>query len=289
MTIREGNNTRSQGTPIDEEHEAVITTPYFNDGGVQRQLGDVPLPVDIGGQINVQNLTVAFDSVQSTLNIPPGPLGANATFTGSWEDVTEFACISAAYITDQNSAVNGAKLQWSTDGVNVDFEMAGTVPANIGGASIVPVLAKYIRIVYTNGPVAQTVLRAEVTFHFGTMPPPISAIGTPATDLSIAQNVHAFLAGKKVSGLWDYIALNDVNGLRVSQDDFARILKFEPQAGEEIRRDETLTDDYHGVAPDGSATSSAVWKVTRFYKTAGLITRVRYRTGVAWDSRTAGW
>lgn len=71
--------------------------------------------------------------------------------------------------------------------------------------------------------------------------------------------------------------------------DFKRLLKFEPVAGEEIRRDETLTDDYHGAAPDGTATSVASWKVCRFYKTLGKIVRVRYRTDVVWDDRTVGW
>lgn len=70
---------------------------------------------------------------------------------------------------------------------------------------------------------------------------------------------------------------------------FARVLKFEPSVGEEIRREETLTDDYHGAAPDGSNTAGTVWDVVRFYKTATLITRVRFRTGVAWDSRATGW
>lgn len=70
---------------------------------------------------------------------------------------------------------------------------------------------------------------------------------------------------------------------------FARLLKFEPQVGEEVRRAETTTDDYHGAAPDGSATNEAVWNVVRFYKTAGAVTRVRYREGVVWDDRTAGW
>lgn len=72
--------------------------------------------------------------------------------------------------------------------------------------------------------------------------------------------------------------------------DFKRLLKFEPMAGEEIRRDEQTTDDYHGAAPDGTLTSAASWKVCRFYKDASNnITRVRYRTGVVWDNRTAGW
>lgn len=111
------------------------------------------------------------------------------------------------------------------------------------------------------------------------------------TDKSLAQLVRAVLVAKKPNG--DYVNISaNAQGrllLSVTADDFTRILKFEPIVGEEIRRDETLTDDYHGVAPDGSLTSAAVWSVARFYKTAGLITRVRYRTGVVWDNRTAGW
>lgn len=66
---------------------------------------------------------------------------------------------------------------------------------------------------------------------------------------------------------------------------FQRILKFEPLVGEEIRRDETTTDDYHGVNTDGTATSATTWRVVRFYKTNGLIVRVRYKTGISWDNR----
>lgn len=73
-------------------------------------------------------------------------------------------------------------------------------------------------------------------------------------------------------------------------DIFTRVLKFEPVVGEEIRREETVTDDYHGVATDSDPTSSPTWKVVRFYKDAsGNVVRVRYRTGVVWDNRTAGW
>ena len=74
------------------------------------------------------------------------------------------------------------------------------------------------------------------------------------------------------------------------KDAFTSLLKFEPVPGQEIRADETTTDRYHGRAEDGTATDSAVWEVVRFYKNAnGDIVRARYRTGVAWDSRTSGW
>lgn len=64
---------------------------------------------------------------------------------------------------------------------------------------------------------------------------------------------------------------------------FGRLLKFEPAAGEGLRRDETTTDDYPGAAVDGTQITSPGWDVVRFYKDAsGNITRVRFRTGIAW-------
>lgn len=71
---------------------------------------------------------------------------------------------------------------------------------------------------------------------------------------------------------------------------FATLLKFEPAVGEELRREELTTDSYHGRAPDGTTTATAAWEVVRLYKdAAGEIVRARYRTGVAWDNRAAGW
>lgn len=83
---------------------------------------------------------------------------------------------------------------------------------------------------------------------------------------------------------------------------FARVLKAEPAAGEELRRDEKLANtettgpyvglksDYHGVARDNASTAEAVWDVVRFYRGAdSKIIRFRFRTNVAWDSRASGW
>lgn len=47
---------------------------------------------------------------------------------------------------------------------------------------------------------------------------------------------------------------------------------------------------YTGIAPDGTAESSAVWKIVRtYFDTNGKPTRERIRTNVAWDSRNVGW
>lgn len=71
----------------------------------------------------------------------------------------------------------------------------------------------------------------------------------------------------------------------------ASLAKAELAVGQELRFDDVSAGDlYLGRAPDGTATADAAWEVFRYYRTAvGAITRGRYRTGVAWDNRTAGW
>lgn len=72
--------------------------------------------------------------------------------------------------------------------------------------------------------------------------------------------------------------------------DFARLLDKQYLDTEEERVDMGATDIYIGVNTDGTATSSATWKIIRVYLDgSGNPTRRRYRSGVAWDSRTSGW
>lgn len=320
------------------------------------------LPVDVGGSINVTNLTTTYESVDSTANASDTPLGSNATFEGAWEDVRDFASITVTVLTDQPSAANGAVIQF-TDDVNVGTVMrsvATTIPANVatGGTffSLAP-QGRFFRIRYTNGATAQTTFRSQVLLKFSPVTEPTQPLGATITDANTAAVSRAHLTARQATGQWTSLLTNasghlstrvenqpaeyplpasqvssltpQTNALTDSQlratpvavsgtvtatgpltdaqlratpvpvsgtvttadpvSPFARLLKFEPLAGEEIRRDETVTDDYHGAAPDGTATSAASWRVARFYKSAGLITRVRYRTGVVWDNRTAGW
>ena len=71
----------------------------------------------------------------------------------------------------------------------------------------------------------------------------------------------------------------------------ASLLKAEAGGGEELRFDDVSGGDlYIGRAADGTLTAAASWEVVRYYRTStGVITRARYRTGVAWDLRDQGW
>lgn len=88
------------------------------------------------------------------------------------------------------------------------------------------------------------------------------------------------------------VAADRLAELRAGQaSPFARLLKYEPAAGHELRSDDLAGGDrFHGTAPDGTATSAPEWAVVRFYRDpAGAILRVRYRAGVAWNDRASGW
>lgn len=74
---------------------------------------------------------------------------------------------------------------------------------------------------------------------------------------------------------------------------FARLLKFEPSLVDELQSDDVVGGDrYHGAAADGTAITTAAWDVVRFYRdAAGNITRVRFKSGIAWSTRSnaANW
>ncbi len=72
---------------------------------------------------------------------------------------------------------------------------------------------------------------------------------------------------------------------------FATLLNAQALPGQELRLDDAIGGDlYLGRNDDLAATADQTWEVVRVYRTAtGLTTRIRYRTGVAWDAHTAGW
>lgn len=110
-----------------------------------------------------------------TQNSTTTPLGANATFTGEWQDCLNYQEVNVSIVASHNSASNGLVFQWSADGVNVgDTDVFSYYTAN-GGTNYTPNPSfRYVRMVYTNGATPQTsfslqtILRRSVTggsFH----------------------------------------------------------------------------------------------------------------------------
>ena len=143
-------------------------------GGVQHQRVKVVIGADgiSNGDISASNpmpitgsVTATNPSVVSTTNSNTTALGANAVFTGTSDLVQDYSTIQVSVFADQASATNGLSVQQSSNGTNWDITDTFTVPANIGRVySFVPA-ARFFRIVYTNGAVAQTAFRLQTVFH----------------------------------------------------------------------------------------------------------------------------
>lgn len=103
-------------------------------------------------------------SIDST-NSSSTTLGANGVFTGTMFDAFNYSTLSVLVFTDQVSATNGLVIQYSTDGTNIDDNDQYTIPASNGQQFSFPLAARYYRVVYTNGAVAQGAFRIQAKVH----------------------------------------------------------------------------------------------------------------------------
>jgi hypothetical protein len=99
----------------------------------------------------------------SDANSTTALLGANATFTGAFEEVLDASMIGITAFSDVGSAVDGLHVEWSHDGVNVYCDEGTSVVAGMGASRCISVCGRYFRVRYTNG------ILAQGTFRLGTI------------------------------------------------------------------------------------------------------------------------
>lgn len=148
----------------------------------------------------------------STLNSTTVTLTANSVFTGTFEEVKDFAFFSFSIISDQASATNGLEFQWSSDGVNVDRTETTNLLANTGRAFAIGIRARYFRIKYTNGAVNQTSFRLNTVYHpngAGIITKPLKG---SVTEENFAELVQAPVMAKLKDGNYANIAGISLNG-----------------------------------------------------------------------------
>lgn len=129
------------------------------------------MPASLGTKTAANSLPVQLSSDNplptkvSTDNSTTAVLGGAAAFTGTGEDVSKFRSIIVSVYASHASAASGLALQFSSNGTNWDIEHTFSVSATTGAYYIVPVLAQYFRVVYTNGGTLQTSFRLQTILH----------------------------------------------------------------------------------------------------------------------------
>ncbi len=141
-----GNRIRVDGSSV--------TQPTSGNWLTDTQLRASPVPV-----------LTTFADVISAPNSTTVPLGAGATFTGTFVEVLGYSNISVIVFADQGSAVDGLKLESSSDGINVDDSDSFTISAGVGKQFSFGAASRYIRVRYVNGGIAQGTFRLQTILH----------------------------------------------------------------------------------------------------------------------------
>ena len=167
------------------------------------------------------------------------PLGSNATFTGQWFDALQYSEMTLMVAADQAVAPDGLKMQVSNDGKVVAITKAVTTS---NGPHTLVVTARYFRVIYTNGPIAQGSFSLQVLFHMFKSKELTSTLDQTLTTSSDVTNVRAVIAAQDTSGAFRNVVSDQLGALKVNvstlnQSAFGEIKSVQPEA----RLQETFT------------------------------------------------
>ena len=131
-----------------------------------------PVLVDTTGRLSVigtffqATQPVSLPSLTSTVNSSSTALLANGVFTGTAEDVSQYSSVNVFVFASHASATDGLSMQFSPDGTNWDNTDVYTIPATTGKTFSIQVVARFFRVVYTNGATAQSAFRMQTIHHY---------------------------------------------------------------------------------------------------------------------------
>ncbi|MHA1437858.1 MAG: hypothetical protein ACTSPD_09775 [Promethearchaeota archaeon] len=189
----------------------------FNNGVAKVQLWDGTNTAEITSDNLLKASIYKIHGVVSTLNSTTVPLGINESFTGDFEEVLDYSHIIIQIVCDQDSVEDGLEIQWSNDGVNIDDDVF-TIPANGGKVFTFGAQARYFRIKYTNGTVAQTIFRLTVILKPFIQKPSSHRLKDNVIEDDDAELVKSVLAGKTDAGIFTNVLVTDDGRLKVSQE-----------------------------------------------------------------------
>lgn len=186
LEVAEGDNVAQRGTRYGAAYTQIVTSAgalvdSFG-GGTQYTEGDIdasvtgtaimwedtsdtmrvasaskPLPVALDGQVS---------GLVSTVNSSVAALAGGATFTGTYEDVSNYSSVTLMIYTTVASATDGVIIQWSNDAVNIVLQSLYThTTSEPSQTLVIPRAAKYARVKYTNGGSLQPFMQLQTILN----------------------------------------------------------------------------------------------------------------------------
>lgn len=196
------------------------TSPWVDNitqiGGTSITLGQktssASLPVVLAS--DQSTITVQTSGVISAVNSTTANLAGGAVFTGTSEEVKNYAAIQVSIFSSHVSATDGLSLQQSSDGTNWDVTDTYTIPATTGKVFSIQPAARFFRLVYTNGATLTTSLRIQIVYHTDAPNPSSQRTAdayTNETDLTQQWTFNSLFNGTT----WDRVRGDITNGVDV--------------------------------------------------------------------------
>lgn len=128
------------------------------------------------------------------------PLGAGGSFVSPWIDSDGYTNLAIMVFTDQDSATNGLIIELSSDGTNVDLSDEYSIGANTGEQYTIGITAKFFRVRYINGAIAQGAFRLQTTLYINAPKASSHRIDDPVDGENDAELVKAVKTAKDSNG-----------------------------------------------------------------------------------------
>ena len=278
-------NVPKQPAPVVNLPEVVFpdTMHVEGDMGLRDVTRDNPVPVmmvdlkgnpaQLGGSqsggskigksslLNKEGVTIdpANDEIgfESTLNSTTVILDADEVFTGEAENVLNYTSISTSYKSDVAALASGFVMETSPDGENWDTSLVGDLGARTQQAHKLSVETKFFRVVYTNGPVAQTFFRLQTICNKFNSMPLINRAGQPQNTvdtLMVRQSADIDLdfARKHVPGGRSFFFFGFNGSVDSTWQD------IHPMGGDNVWLEETVTLEVSSSNANDTAGGSGV-------------------------------
>lgn len=175
--------------------------------------------VAISGAGVTKSQTTSIEAINGLISVDNStdePLLADGVFTGDSVDTLNYGMVIICTKSDQASATDGLSIQFSTDNVNWDHTDEFSIAAGVGKTFTIQTIARYMRIVYTNGSVPQTYFRLQTLLKPVYVKPSSHRIADSLSGQDDAELSKAILSGEDQDNIFQNVRSTEVGNLRVA-------------------------------------------------------------------------
>lgn len=158
---------------------------------------------------NISSIDGHISKTNSTTTALPGDTGgSDHRFTGTTTDTLNYGMVVLSLKTNVASAIDGLSVQFSPDGTNWDHIDEFTIPASTGKTFSFQTAARFLRVVYTNGVVAQSYLRLQTILKPVYVKPSSHRIADSISGQDDAELAKAVITGLDPNGVFKNVKVN---------------------------------------------------------------------------------